>query len=89
VEKESADLHLENETLLPIKADHRAMCRFAESDSQKYLVVWEAIAGMVRGSAKHQPGGLTTSFAFCMCSLGSISPSSADNILSAVSNNSE
>lgn len=89
MEKGSADLHLENETLLPIKADHRAMCRFAESDSQKYLVVWEALAGMVRSPAKHQPGGLITSFAFCMCSLGSISSSSADNILSAVPSNSE
>jgi len=36
-----------HETLLPIQADHRAMCRFSDSASQKYRVVEEAILGLI------------------------------------------
>ncbi|KAH6976535.1 Alpha/Beta hydrolase protein [Ilyonectria sp. MPI-CAGE-AT-0026] len=48
VEKSSAQLHLPNETALPIQADHRAMCRFGDSTSQKYRAVEDAISELLR-----------------------------------------
>ncbi len=52
VEKESAHLRLSNETLLPVNADHRAMCRFSDAENQKFRPVKDAIVAMARNSGR-------------------------------------
>ena len=36
-----------NELVLPVNADHQSMCRFANSSSQGYLLIENAILGMI------------------------------------------
>ncbi|KAK3387786.1 hypothetical protein B0H63DRAFT_559240 [Podospora didyma] len=50
VEKESARLDLPNETLVPTQANHRAMCRFNDPESQSYRVVEDVIAGFIQNT---------------------------------------
>ena len=53
VDKELAHLRLPNETFLPIPADHRAMCRFSDDQSQKFQVVKDAIVCLAQGDERN------------------------------------
>ncbi|KAL6408559.1 hypothetical protein AUP68_08419 [Ilyonectria robusta] len=50
VNKESAVLNHPNEKKLPVKADHKGICRFSSADSQKYRPVWIAIKELVENA---------------------------------------
>ena len=44
VDKDSAILNQQNETPLPIEADHRAMCKFLTSSSEAYALVYDCLS---------------------------------------------
>ncbi|KAE8452345.1 hypothetical protein EG329_001045 [Mollisiaceae sp. DMI_Dod_QoI] len=52
VEKESAHLEVPNEHFLPIQSDHRGMCRFSNSTSQRYISTSSAIVNMIRDTSR-------------------------------------
>ena len=56
VEKESAQVGLVNESLIPIQADHRAMARFRDAKSQKYRAVEDAIVNLISSVAAAKRG---------------------------------
>jgi Calcineurin-like phosphoesterase/NACHT domain/Ankyrin repeats (3 copies)/Putative serine esterase (DUF676) len=63
VDRESAVLGLDNEVEVGLAAsDHRTMCKYSSSSSQRYKPVWTAILGLCQGLdiiAKHQNSALT------------------------------
>ncbi len=44
VDKDSAILNQQNETPLPIEADHRTMCKFLTSSSESYATVFDCLS---------------------------------------------
>ena len=44
VDKDSAILNQQNETPLPIEADHRTMCKFLTSSSEAYATVFDCLS---------------------------------------------
>ncbi|KAL8654315.1 MAG: hypothetical protein Q9226_003490 [Calogaya cf. arnoldii] len=51
VTADSARLNLPNEKLpVPIQANHRTMCKFADASSQKYRPVWKALSQLVEAA---------------------------------------
>jgi hypothetical protein len=52
VEEESAVLGFPDEVAIPIKGDHRTICRFEAHDEQKYRKVWTNLQNMA-GSASY------------------------------------
>jgi hypothetical protein len=47
VDEDSATLGLPNEIQIGLNADHRAMCRFYDENSQAFSAVWRPIRDMV------------------------------------------
>ena len=48
VDKDSAILNQQNETPLPIEADHRTMCKFLTSNSEAYALVFDCLSELYR-----------------------------------------
>ena len=50
VDKDSAILNQQNETPMPIEADHRTMCRFLSSNSEEYALVFDCLSELYPAS---------------------------------------
>lgn len=47
VDKDSAILNQQNETPMPIEADHRTMCKFLSVDSEEYALVFDCLSELI------------------------------------------
>jgi hypothetical protein len=56
VDEFSATMGLPNEVALPLAgSNHKTMCKFRDSDHQRYLPIWDAIEDLVKVALADSP----------------------------------